>query len=47
MHGLVSAYCDHGNMVWPRIDDLIADTVALHSAQPRKDIVLALERSSP
>ncbi|WP_213815475.1 TetR/AcrR family transcriptional regulator [Glaciihabitans sp. dw_435] len=44
MHGLVSAYCEHPGVVWPRISDLIIGTVALHSSRPLPDIAHSLQQ---
>ncbi|MFH8336358.1 TetR/AcrR family transcriptional regulator [Streptomyces sp. AM6-12] len=39
LHGLVALYNAHGNMPWPDITDLIAQTVALHTGRPVDEIM--------
>ncbi|MFI0169599.1 TetR/AcrR family transcriptional regulator [Streptomyces sp. NPDC017095] len=39
LHGLVALYNAHGNMPWPDLTDLIAQTLALHTGRPVDEIV--------
>ncbi|MET9499681.1 TetR/AcrR family transcriptional regulator [Streptomyces sp. NPDC006552] len=39
LHGLVALYNAHGNMPWPDLTDLIAQTLALHTGSPVDEIV--------
>lgn len=38
MHGLVSLYNSHGNLPWPRLDDLLARLLALHTGTQLAEI---------
>lgn len=44
LHGLVSLYNDHGMMLWPPLNDLIADLVSLHTGQPAAEIASLLDQ---
>ncbi|MCX5387419.1 TetR/AcrR family transcriptional regulator [Streptomyces sp. NBC_00083] len=39
LHGLVALYNAHGNMPWPDLTDLIAQTLALHTGRPVAELV--------
>lgn len=40
LHGLVALYNGHGAIPWPPLDNLIADTLSLHTGQPAAEIAV-------
>jgi AcrR family transcriptional regulator len=47
MHGVISAFTEHPNLVWPPIDDLIVGIVALHTSRPQSVIAIVLKEHDP
>ncbi|MFH9353119.1 TetR/AcrR family transcriptional regulator [Kitasatospora sp. NPDC017646] len=45
LHGLVALYNAHGNMPWPDLTDLIAQTLALHTGRPVDQIAELARRA--
>lgn len=43
LHGLVSLYNDHGDLAWPPLEDLLADTLSLHTGHQAADIAALLD----
>ncbi|MFJ7146775.1 TetR/AcrR family transcriptional regulator [Streptomyces sp. NPDC100445] len=47
LHGLVALYNDHGNLPWPPLNDLITDTLSLHTGEPAAEIAKLVEAVGP
>ncbi|MFH8533924.1 TetR/AcrR family transcriptional regulator [Streptomyces tendae] len=47
LHGLVALYNDHGNLPWPPLDDLITNTLSLHTGEPAAKIAQLVAVARP